>query len=108
MAGKTGRHTFVNWDQVLTREGAHHPAMNPYAMPENAGLRRDIPDGFGERSLRILERSVMIPMDPPDHTEDDLETLSAQHPAGGAGTGRPDTCARPDLPRDEGAMVGSW
>jgi len=75
VAGKTGRHTFVNWDQVLTQEGAHHPAMNPYAMPENAGLRRDIPDGFGESSLRILERSVMIPMDP-DHSEEDLETLS--------------------------------
>jgi dTDP-4-amino-4,6-dideoxygalactose transaminase len=75
VAGKTGRHTFVNWDQVLTQEGAHHPAMNPYAMPENAGLRRDIPEGFGESSLKILERSVMIPMDP-DHTEEDLETLS--------------------------------
>lgn len=75
VAGRTGRHTFVNWDQVLTQEGAHHPAMNPYTMPENAGLRRDIPDGFGQRSLDILNRSVMIPMDP-DHGEAELETLA--------------------------------
>jgi dTDP-4-amino-4,6-dideoxygalactose transaminase len=75
VAGKTGRHTFVHWDQVLTQEGAHHAAMNPYKMPENADLRRDIPDGFGAASLDILNCTVMIPMDP-DHDEDDLETLS--------------------------------
>jgi dTDP-4-amino-4,6-dideoxygalactose transaminase len=75
VAGRTGRHTFVNWDQVLTQEGAHHPAMNPYALPQNAGLRRHIPEGFGQHSLDILNRTVMIPMDP-DHTADDLETLA--------------------------------
>lgn len=75
VAGKTGRHTYVNWDQVLTQEGAHHAALNPYTMPENAQLRRDIPEGFGATSLDILGRSVMIPMDP-DHSEDDLERLA--------------------------------
>ena len=30
IAGKTGRHTYVDWDQVLMGEGAGHPAMNPY------------------------------------------------------------------------------
>jgi dTDP-4-amino-4,6-dideoxygalactose transaminase len=75
VAGQTGRHTFTNWDQVLTQEGAHHPAMNPYAMPENANLRRDIPPSFGKRSLDILNRTVMIPMDP-DHGEAELETLA--------------------------------
>ena len=75
VAGKTGRHTFVNWDQVLTQEGAHHRALNPYRMPENARCRRDLPQGFGETSLGILNRTVMIPMDP-DHGEDDLEALA--------------------------------
>ena len=75
VAGKTGRHTFINWDQVLTQEGAHHTALNPYTMPENAGLRRSLPDGFGAASLDILNRTVMIPMDP-DHTEDDLDALA--------------------------------
>ncbi len=75
VAGKTGRHTFTNWDQVLTQEGAHHAALNPYALPQNAGLRGAVPEGFGAASLDILKRTVMIPMDP-DHGEDDLEALA--------------------------------
>ncbi len=75
VAGKTGRHTFVNWDQVLTQEGAHHAASNPYKMAENAHTRRDIPQGFGQRSLDFLSRTVMIPMDPA-HSQNDLEALS--------------------------------
>jgi len=75
VAGRTGRHTFTNWDQVLQQEGAHHPVLNPYRLPENAALRRDLPDGFGARSLDILGRTVMLPMSP-DHSEDDLEVLA--------------------------------
>ncbi len=37
IAGKTGRHTYTEWDQVLMGAGAAHPAMNPYLM---AGKRR--------------------------------------------------------------------
>lgn len=75
VGGKTGRHTFTNWDQVLTQEGAHHAALNPYTLPQNAQTRRDLPEGFGRTSLDILGRSVMIPMDP-DHDEEDLEALA--------------------------------
>ncbi len=75
IAGRTGRHTFTNWDQVLQQEGAHHPVLNPYRLPENAALRRDLPPGFGIRSLDILGRTVMLPMSPA-HGEDDLEVLS--------------------------------
>jgi dTDP-4-amino-4,6-dideoxygalactose transaminase len=75
VAGRTGRHTFTNWDQVLQREGAHHPGLNPYEMPQNAACRREIPEGFGARSLDILSRTVMLPMSP-FHTEDDLEVLA--------------------------------
>ena len=39
IAGKTGRHTYTEWDQVLIGAGAAHPAMNPYLMPANQGLR---------------------------------------------------------------------
>ena len=37
IAGKTGRHTYTEWDQVLMGAGAAHPAMNPY---NHAGQRR--------------------------------------------------------------------
>ena len=40
IAGKTGRHTYVDWDQVLMGEGAGHPAMNPYNMEANRHCRR--------------------------------------------------------------------
>ena len=40
IAGKTGRHTYTEWDQVLIGAGAAHPAMNPYLMPANAECRR--------------------------------------------------------------------
>jgi dTDP-4-amino-4,6-dideoxygalactose transaminase len=75
VAGETGRHTFTNWDQVLQTEGAHHPGLNPYRMPQNAGTRREIPEGFGARSLDILARTVMVPMSP-FHTDADLEVLA--------------------------------
>jgi hypothetical protein len=68
VAGKTGRHTYTEWDQVLMREGAGHPAMNPYRMPANAGCRMDYSRDMCSRSLDILDRTVMIAMHPL-HTE---------------------------------------
>jgi hypothetical protein len=64
VAGKTGRHTYTEWDQVLMREGAGHPAMNPYRMPANAGCRMDYSRDMCGRSLDILDRTVMIGMHP--------------------------------------------
>ena len=64
IAGKTGRHTYVEWDQVLMGEGAGHPELNPYAMPANRGCRREVTKDMLPRSLEILHRTVMIPTDP--------------------------------------------
>ncbi|MDQ6435523.1 aminotransferase class I/II-fold pyridoxal phosphate-dependent enzyme [Mesorhizobium sp. LHD-90] len=64
IAGKTGRHTFTQWDQVLMHEGAHHPAVNPYALPQNKGLRMSYPDGMCKASLDILNRTVMVATNP--------------------------------------------
>lgn len=64
IAGKTGRHTFTQWDQILMREGAAHPALNPYALPENKGLRTSYPEGMCASSLEILNRTVMVATHP--------------------------------------------
>lgn len=64
VAGKTGRHNFTQWDQVLMHEGAHHPALNPYALPENRGLRTTYDDGMCRESIDILNRTVMIATHP--------------------------------------------
>ena len=64
IAGKTGRHTYTEWDQVLMGMGAAHPAMNPYNHPDNAGCRRHYDKDMCARSLEILNRTVMVPTDP--------------------------------------------
>ncbi|MBX3529628.1 MAG: DegT/DnrJ/EryC1/StrS family aminotransferase [Rhizobiaceae bacterium] len=71
IASKTGRHTFPQWDQVLMHEGAHHPALNPYKLPENQGCRMDYDTGAWQRSIDILDRTVMLPMHPL-HTDQDI------------------------------------
>jgi dTDP-4-amino-4,6-dideoxygalactose transaminase len=64
VAGKTGRHNYTEWDQVLMGEGAAHPAMNPFNMPQNAECRRSYSKGMCARSLEILDRLVMVPTHP--------------------------------------------
>jgi len=44
--------------------GAAHPAMNPYNHPDNAGCRLRYDKNMCARSLEILNRTVMVPMDP--------------------------------------------
>jgi hypothetical protein len=64
IAGRTGRHTYTEWDQVLMGAGAAHPALNPYAMPANAPCRRSYSKDMCARSLDILGRTVMVPTHP--------------------------------------------
>jgi len=64
IAGKTGRHNYTEWDQILLGEGAAHPAMDPYKMPENEGCRRSYSKDMCARSLDILNRTIMVPTHP--------------------------------------------
>ncbi len=68
VAGKTGRHVYTEWDQVLGRNGAYHPAMNPYNFPANAECRTEYSRDQCARSLDILNRSVLIATHP-DHDD---------------------------------------
>jgi dTDP-4-amino-4,6-dideoxygalactose transaminase len=65
--GRTGRHTYTEWDQVLMGAGAAHPAMNPFNMAANAECRMSYSKDMCARSLEILERTVMVATHP-DHT----------------------------------------
>jgi dTDP-4-amino-4,6-dideoxygalactose transaminase len=64
IAGRTGRHNYTEWDQVLIGEGAAHAAMNPYLMPQNRGCRRSYAKDMCQRSLDVLNRTVMVPTHP--------------------------------------------
>ena len=75
IAGKTGRHTYTEWDQILTHQGASHPAMNPFLMEANKDCRMDYSKDMCTRSLDILNRTVMVPTDP-RHGEAEIEQLT--------------------------------
>ncbi len=49
---------------MLIGEGAAHAAMNPYEMPENRECRRSYSKDMCQRSLDILNRTVMVPTHP--------------------------------------------
>ena len=74
IAGKTGRHTYTEWDQVLIGAGAAHPAMNPYLMPANAQCRKTYAMDMCAKSLEILNRTVMVPTNP-EHSEAQISDI---------------------------------
>ncbi|MGO8800797.1 MAG: DegT/DnrJ/EryC1/StrS family aminotransferase, partial [Roseiarcus sp.] len=69
--GKTGRHTYTEWDQVLMGAGAAHPAMNPFNMPANAECRKSYSRDMCEKSLQILDRTIMVATHP-QHTPEEI------------------------------------
>src|SRR5579864_9475764 len=74
IAGRTGRHNYTEWDQILMGAGAAHPAMNPFTMPANAECRRAYSKDMCARSLEILNRTVMVATHP-DHTGRDIDDI---------------------------------
>jgi dTDP-4-amino-4,6-dideoxygalactose transaminase len=78
IVGKTGRHTYTEWDQVLMGAGAAHPAMNPFNMPANADCRKTYSRDMCTRSLEILDRTVMVATHPnhsPAETADIIHNI---------------------------------
>ncbi|HEV3042892.1 MAG TPA: DegT/DnrJ/EryC1/StrS family aminotransferase [Roseiarcus sp.] len=74
IAGKTGRHTYVEWDQVLMGAGAGHPAMNPFNMPANAECRKTYSKDMCAKSIDILDRTIMIATHP-DHSAEEISNI---------------------------------
>lgn len=81
IAGKTGRHTYTEWDQVLMGEGAAHPLMNPYNMPANAECRRSYSRDMCARSLDILGRTVLVPTHPLHTAQETADIIHNIHSA---------------------------
>jgi dTDP-4-amino-4,6-dideoxygalactose transaminase len=74
IAGKTGRHTYTEWDQILIGAGAAHPAMNPFTMPANAECRKTYSKDMCRTSLDILNRTVMVATHP-EHTDEEIADI---------------------------------
>lgn len=74
VALKTGRHVYTEWDPILDHLGAHHPALNPYNLPENRECRKDYDPDMCQKSLDILDKTVFIQTHP-DNSDTDVNTL---------------------------------
>ena len=60
VCGKTGRHVYTEWDPIFAHQGAHHPALDPFKLPQNRKCRKKYTKDMCARSLDILNRTVMI------------------------------------------------
>ena len=60
IAAKTGRHTYNEWDPILQKRGAHHPALDPFKLPQNRRCRMNYSADMLPRSLDILNRTAMV------------------------------------------------
>ena len=64
VALKTGRHVYTEWDPVLEHRGAHHAAVNPFALEQNRGCRMNYSKEMCRLSLDILGRTVCLTTHP--------------------------------------------
>jgi dTDP-4-amino-4,6-dideoxygalactose transaminase len=60
----TGRHVYTRWEPIMRYQGAHHPALDPFKLPANKKARIKYSEKMCKKSLKILSRSVLIPMHP--------------------------------------------
>ena len=77
VCGRTGRHTYTEWDPFYTKDGGPHPALNPFNLPQNRRCRRNYSKNMCPRSLEILNRTVMIG-NHPDRTDAEVDALIAK------------------------------
>jgi len=81
--GKTGRHVYTEWDPILEKHGAHHPAMDPFKMPANRRCRMKYSKDMCPRSLDVLNRTVLVPTHP-DRTPEAVDGVIAKINEAGA------------------------
>ena len=75
IAGKTGRHNYTEWDQILLKEGSFHQSLNPYKLSENKKCRMTYSKDMCKSSLEILNKTIMIPTDPKNKNKDTNNTI---------------------------------
>ena len=68
----SGRHVYTNWEPIMEKRGAHHPALNPFLMPQNQGCRMDYTIDMCPQTLDYLSRAVFISLNP-DWDEREVE-----------------------------------
>ena len=75
IAGKTGRHNYTEWDQILLKEGSFHQSLNPYKLSQNKKCRMSYSKNMCKPSLEILDKTIMIPTDPQNTKKETNNTI---------------------------------
>ena len=68
------RHVYVNWEPLMEKRGAHHPARDPLRLP---GPVPEYSPDMCPTTLSILERTVYLSTSP-TRSEEDLKNLLAR------------------------------
>lgn len=71
----TGKHIYTNWTQIMEKRGAIHPAMDPFRMEANRGLRADYTADMCPNTLDYLRRTAYLAVNP-DWSEEQLTDVS--------------------------------
>ena len=75
IAGKTGRHNYTEWDQILLKEGSFHQSLSPFKLTENKKCRMNYSKDMCKSSLEILNKTILIPTDPNNTKKDTDKTV---------------------------------
>ncbi len=78
----TGKHVYVNWEPILEKRGAHHPALDPFNLPDNQALNAHYTKDMCPKTLDILRTSVLISLHPDWSQSDINERIEACVKAG--------------------------
>ncbi len=68
--GKTGRHTFTEWEPILNKIGNVHPLMDPFKMEANKHCRMNYTKDMLPQSRDILSRTLSFTMNDLQSDED--------------------------------------
>lgn len=75
IAGKTGRHTYNEWDPILQKRGHVNPKLDAFKNPANKGCRMKYSKKMLPRSLDILNRTAQIGLSPLSKASDVKATI---------------------------------
>lgn len=60
----SGRHVYANWEPVMAQRGAWAESADPFRHPANAGACPRYSPDMLPRTMAILERTVLVAIDP--------------------------------------------
>lgn len=78
---ESGKHVYTRWEALREKRIGHHPAVNPFNFPQNAGLRVDFSEEACPRTLEIIKRSVHVMINPDWSEEQMQERIEAMNAA---------------------------